>query len=1058
MQLNTLPVDGLRLILFYVHVDDLTRLFCAFDRRIMKVMSFPGALPYLQLEPAAIRVPRAPLRYLVSCIRNVTHLSLVCVKWAPQSLSLLLALNPIRLDIDDSILHESSLRLLCDIARDPSNTELRSQALFLESNGLPDFSRLTTRLETLTFNMTRESNGTRRCRSGSLPATITSLGGMMNYDVSTLPTGLRSLSLGNDVVQLDEVFARLSRLDTLELVGNSTLLFDDVAVFPRTLTSLMGRSIGPSADALLGFPALRDSSVSTFRLLSTNDLGIFQRVTCREPLANLPSNVTRLELALHSLRTWPPAPSLPGSPPPPYTWPLTLVSLNLALNFAFQPITGLSELSVLEELTLTGPFIVSSKANPIIKSDRLFLDTLPPRLKSVQIECAIFKPLSKFTSITPKLSLLTSLIANDFPLSELHQFRTLAPRCRVYYETSTDASSDVLVSKMKADGLSPNPYLVAFSQLSTAFTTPEELVAEITTRCECKHNMQDEIKVGHSNRIYVTTRLIRMDLNSMSTECSTLHMCSEPTSIEWRSLKPSKFVATLPHALTALELSSCVGTVILQSLPATLTSLTSTVTVTVSNDAGNRNLDEQKEWPFVQLRRLDTPNWTFMASQLGDLHELEVFKANIIDLADYNVIDLLTTAVSPKTRRNMKIGITYYITGAVVPDGEVDGMKCVTWSSICASTFEILKTALAAPMPDVCPSSRSVDDTVQVVHDMSFDVRATVGSVLKSSFQKPSTLICLPSSATTVILQLAQVARLSPNWKHATVQPNGLRPQASDKTDWSVLKVHFPPDDGLVFSRSNLLVRLTLSGLQVENEWIRELPSSLRFLHIAHSPKGQLFTDPLPPKLEVLLLEALNARSLESTPVTIALSILPPTLRKLALAIPFQLHHDAPLTEIELPCLKSVLLRCERKVALEMWNLLSKNAPVPRQFEVLGHPDPMIEATCPGLKLVPWLNLTDILRDNGEQIEGHPIELSCPSAIADVSQMCSESQEPTVEPAEHALVSEKPLSLSMPLSSPLATPMLAAPSSSGSSDANDTIESPHSGATVRRRAVKRRRA
>ena len=969
MQLNTLPVDGIRPILFYAHVDDLTRLFCTFDRRIMKAMSFPGALPYLRLKPATIGVPRAPLRYFVSCVRNVTHLSLVRVKWAPRSLSLLLALNPIRLDIDDEMLHESALTLLADVAKDPSNAELRSQALFLETTGLPNFSCLTTRLETLKFKNVVSTNVARLCRTKSLPPTITSLQGDMIYDMTSFPIGLRSLSLGNTTVALKEVFAACSRLESLELVGNDTVICERVA-FPSTLTSLISRSRNGPAQ-LLGFECwtMRQSSISTIKLVPPIEV---QRDPPRilDPLANLPATTTRLELVLYPPRnTTPTQPSLSA-------WPPMLRVLNLTLRLTNQPITALSELHVLEELTLKGPFHVSSEADPVIGSGTFFLDMLPPSLKIVDIDCYQFIPLSQFVSVTSKLSLLTCLVAHLFTLSELERFQKLAPRCRVYFESRSDTPSANMAFKFTESGLTHTPDLETFAKLSTAATTDKDSVIELSTRCGCVQNLQDG-RVGITNRVFVTSEMIWMDLKSMTNHDSTLHMCSKPESLVWRSMKPEKVDMTVPHALTHMHLSTCVGRISLQLLPATLTNLTSTATVMVKGGAENAFAAGINQWPFTQLRHLDTPNWTFMASQLGNLRELEVFNAIIVALADYNVVDLLTTAVGPKTRRNMKIGIFYYVTGAMVPDGDVDGLQDVTWDSICASTIETLKRALAAPMPDVCPPNASVDDTAQLVHDMAITGPATVGSVLKSLAIPRgaiSRLICLPSSATQINLKMERDSVLFPNWKLFKAQPNGLRPQFIRGDAKHLLHDRFGTGNVPIFPRSDILDRMTLSELY--SSAVFQLPTSLRFLHLHLRPAHLRSLNHFPPKLEVLILEATGSEESFSVP----LSSLPPTIRKIAWNFPFsgpatELQSSAEWLAAEFPCLSDVLLQCETaEVASNTWNLIqTKELPALRRFEVsLTTRQP--EFGRQDFKVVSRLILTDLLQDTCEPtLDSRPI-------------------------------------------------------------------------------------
>ena len=900
MSLSALPIDGICLILVYLDTSELTRLFCTFDRRMMKMLSFPGILSRLCLEPSSLLVSRAMVRYFVTHVRNVAHLSLIQAKWAPQSLSLLLTLNPISLDTDHNILHASSLRLLADLAEDPSNSELRSQASFLRSNGLPDFARLTTRLETLKFT-TSEKHHQSSPLAVSLPSTLTSLKGNLGCDISTLPAGLRSLETTNASVSLKEVFSRLTQLEELSLTQPIEIIREPEIVFP-----------------------------SNFTRLNANYRG-----TKLVKIPNLPSTVTRIDMVSQSGAMC-------------STFPLGLRVLNLSDKSFPKDMASLSSLKLLEEVSINAPMTVSFEKEVGPNTDLFYLASLPSSVKSITIDCSKLECLSKACAITPRMIALISLIVHGVRLEEFLLFRKHAPHCLLYFETLS-INGEMHSKRLYDYGYSPHPTALApLSGLVCAFSVPNDAL-ELTMRCDC-------LQGGETNSTFVRRaynhHLSWLELTSMMDGENALHACSKIHSIEVEGVRLSPTGLTPPHALTHINLDKARAEVSIQYFPATLTRLTSKAIVRVFQHF------PRTHWPMTNLKHLDTPKWTFDALTLGNLRDLEVFNAKIDNLADYNVIDLLTTAVGPKTRRNMRLSLSFYATGALVPDDDIHGLKSVDWSSIRGATTNFLKHALASPMPAV-PSESGLSDNIGPLELMSAikpDLIGRVVASLEHQLNIPDNApICIPSSATHVNLDEMFKIRVFPNQGHDAVMSNGLRNQFVNPTldSDSVLEADIP---GLVFPRDELLVRLTLLNVKIEDRWMHQLPSSLRFLHLHHTDQSHMSMTECPPKLEVMILQAKSIRRF-------SFSALPTSLRKMALVTfirDAQVSKDPGWT---LPNLHTLILNQISAGLLTSLRLALLISPLKR-FEVCTDR----ESLNPGfdeldIKCVSSIDLSDLLQD-----------------------------------------------------------------------------------------------
>ena len=861
MALNTLPVDGLRPILAFLDAEELTSLYCTFDRRIMQTMSFPGAVPFLCLESSVKHVSAPQILYFVRQVRNVTHLSLKDGVLTPLNLDLLVTLNPIRLDHAE-VKSLATTRRLFWTSRDTESDTPSSQSTFFGFEQPPHFTLLTRRLEILKLNSNVIQYKAQESLSIPLPPTLTSLRGNLSHDLASLPSGLRSLTLRNRDLDLNELFSRLPYLEKLVLEHAVLKCENSQLNFPKTLTYLrlawVGENIHPSSSIV----------------------------------SRLPTSLLRLD--------W----SAPGvhRDITQYQLPTGLRVLNLLGLKRGQNLLDFSLLSSLERFSLQGAISVSVASKVGYDASGFCLSSLPPSVKSISINCQRLIQLSKDTEITPSLTALESLIVQNLSISELGLLRKYAPRCRAYLQLRSERDRGATLRALSAR---PPDDINNFMRTLSAFNPDSESSVELTMRCNC---LQEGTNRSFVRRAIIE-RFTHLDLESMQDQYDTIHICSFVDSIALRGVAPYETVLTPPRPLTHMDLHSVSGTLDLSCLPKTLTRLSTKATFKV---VGANDSTSQRGWPCTQMKHLDTPNGSFMLHHFGDLRGLDVFKATVINVADYNVMNWLTTAVAPKTRRNMSISMTYYITGAAVPDGDVDGLKDVTWSSICAWTTETLKRALASPWAISELSGTPSDDNGHDTTDNSIDTD-TIGRVIKSFHvsETPGAYnpVCFPSSAVRVSMECEREIDVLPDMKLLPIEIDGSRVQLRD---YSLLNT------------TPCLSSSSVTMLQVSH--------SLRFiqlLNLRFFPDLKSFSMP---NLEVLILK--RAQTSESS--QFAFASLPTSLKTLALlgTSPWTLESSIPAS-FTLPNLSAALFEYipSSDLRMQVWKALTKS-PLKR-FEVV---------------------------------------------------------------------------------------------------------------------------
>lgn len=865
----------------------------------------------------------------MSHVRGVALLQLDRVNLTPERLRLLQTLNPTTLLIADDVYPSKALNTLEQLRKDPSNPDLRWKTEFLLPSGLPDYARLTPRLESLEFlpYLGYRSYLPDTWKATSLPSTLTSLGlghVILKSPCSGLfPPGLRVLTLHRAEVSLDELFENLPCLEALSLGKADEIEFSKDFVFPDTLTSLDLGIASVLPTMLRPHSPLRQSSIRIFKMITNSGR------TEPEPdliFSQLPTTVTNMDVDLSSLY---PEPRDYGP------WPPLLRALRLTYcGSNLTTVLKLKELSHLETFYLNTPRNLSALDTSLSDSNVEHMDSenessnweddgysehfdrpiflaaiLPSSLTKLYLRIRKFEPLSELSSITPMLSRLSSLEVDSFHLPDLDTFLQHAPNCRISWtrpiQLWSHGEGAFLINTFR-HLLSPILDSDAFINAIITFCMINQLHFEIAADAIPFYGARRlPATISAIIRQPSTNGLLHNFANNFLQILKNSTVFPKLASIQVRQAeKPSSnWFFGVPNFLTRLDLEYCPLPAKFFDLPATLTWLSSMTTEKIIEDSDVDFSRSRRPWPFDRLKHLDTPNWTIQAHHLGYLRDLEVFNICIADLADYNVIDLLTTAVTPNARRNMNIGITYYPTGSIIPD-DIEDFAEVDWASIGPKTDEILKRLLASPMPSLDAQSGSLDDNGSLIPESGVDSDTDlIGRVVKSIqiVERKYFPFCIPASATRFSINGdrkdhgGEGWHLFPNWRHATPHVNGLRsqiPNLSDLPDGDVVLAFNRPHSTTklpVFPRKDLLTHLNLYGVLLASRWFHSLPTSL--VHLDISCRGLLtnLTPPFPPVLETLILEDLwtPGRGGPRNRLNFSFSGLPSTLRSLVMKIPY---------------------------------------------------------------------------------------------------------------------------------------------------------------------------
>lgn len=886
--LHFLSLEVLRCTIAFLDAVSLAKLLCTFDGQVHRILSSSGALPEVIIPQNARKVHG--MRHLLATVRNVSRLSFESgTRLDPGTLALLATLNPLKLAIKTNFLSDSVIKLLEESKHSPNDAHLRSQTKFLLPNGLPDFSRLTTRLESLVLDIplgpSHYTSGKREFNEIRLPSTLTDLNidnSNMFIPFAILPSNLRSLTLNTVHIKLQEVFNHFTSLEVLVIRSVEAWQLGDSATgamtFPATLHTIIGYTVMlPSA--FISHPSLLSSSIAT--------ISISARDAPKKPipenfLSMLPNTVTSLTVDL--MHQEPKGAFL--SPLPPHLLLLRLTIQKLSPE-TMRDMYGLRQLQQLELETSTCISLCPRDSVPPSGHESLLLlNRLPSSLKKIYIIArAIQESLEDDTALEIPIA-LQSLHLPWIPLNRLERLHSLAPQChwRLQVQKSiTGAPEGQFLCSKFASLLYPTFDVVGFINTINHYYTSLNARFQLfygkpfqLTPLETKHVVffpdratPAETSVLGPKSFFFDGLLLKicplMESFEMNEDFAATHY-----SCLWRP----------PPTLTRLDLHESNFRLDTLALPASLTWLS-------SRARSDARKSTRLPWPFTHMKHLDTPFWDFNGDSIGNLQDLEVFRAQV-DLADYNVIEFLKLA--RKARSNMDVAITYYVTGALITDQETDEVGDVDWLKISAMTESVLRRQLAMPMPLGSESEKTELD-LQESGDTDLVGRG-VRSLREASNAFLPADICLPSWSRSVRIDLPHgfnlvsnhLARLSP-------QPNGLRPQGNKKIQTATSSAHSPladflPAETSIWPRGDILVSLTLLNVIIETHWIDSLPKSLRFLYLSSQDLDAARFSCFPPKLETLIVDDLQPQSETenrgSEVLFPSLSILPATLRHLA--------------------------------------------------------------------------------------------------------------------------------------------------------------------------------
>lgn len=838
-RINTLPLDILRPILAYLDINTLMELFLTHNRDLQTLISSPNALNDLFIETELkVHVQKATYRWFLSSLRDVPRLRFASfVYWSPQSIPLLLALNPRELEVNAGFLHASVGRMLEDAALHPDNPKLRRLAQFFLPNRIPNFSVLTPRLESLmiasdAFIGLQSISRALGANEFRVPATLTKLqlsSSIALTSIRELPQ-LLSIDLSSKTVNLESLFACFSSLQELTIRDATLQISDSLAILP-SLNSITYEGPLASSIALWSHPALKQSLVSSISIeCSKSDnfsldlnLASWFPTTLKSLLFLVTSPFEDAEADARDRCVF--LRSLPS----------TLTSLSIDPRF-LSPVEGgrihiLDSMVYLRDLTSLKhlQFVTTSwRTGPSFNLS--VLGKMPPKLKSLHIHSTHVLRLTS-DEIRKLPQTLTSLQVDSFDLELVEVFKTHLQSCRLRIANST-----------------------------TPWEIPERALE--ATNCWLPH--LDLYKLNSALVDYYATIWISLPLVSLLYKPIKSDPRLEP-HLGLHSPDDEKQVQRFASRLKSVNLypydkmEPNFGT-----YPAGVTSITAPLAT-----------GQFSQWPFTSLTHLDSPRTSISFAHWPHLQRMTTIKAAIHGIDDFNVLPFVTSILSRKARFHSSISIYTNATGALLPDTTEFRMSDDDWSSISDRTHSILRGRLASPMPAL---EASPNESPQL--DEYFVENDTIGRVIRFlsvvAYFKPGPSICLPPSATLASITLEKRLKWSvaPDWMMApATPPNVLR--------LPPLKVDPPPP--IVFPSE--ITRLELYNVLLGAAPLA-FPETLLYLAITYK------TRPLPdrshPAIEIALpssLQVLILWSLATTPsIHQPLKSLPSSLIHLALS------------------------------------------------------------------------------------------------------------------------------------------------------------------------------
>lgn len=942
MSLASFSREGIHVIMRYVDLESLVRLYVTFDRRLQRSMSSAGALPYLRIRPITM-IPKAPIKYFLSNIKSPRHIEFEKdVRWSAFTLPLLTALAPEFLTLNAGFLHFSTYRLLSDAessgdrqlkAAASNFTKLARYAILNVSSVLPRLQSLTILCE-LNQIVEESPNHTPGFQEAwgsfqrvdafhhGLPKSLTALSYIDNMHhlledsqvtrlASYRPPSLTRLKMDLACTResLLPIFTHCPHLEQLDIVDPtayslfhpsksqnqaleghaSDINFGRTLPFPTHLTC-MSFHFGECTPGRAYFDAL-DLTSSRITSFTVN-------VTSHNVVAD------SLDFGL--------------------LLPVSVTSLTVKGHDACRRVTGLP--SGLTELNWTcSPWDCDCNVMAMVNSlkalkklEMVLHDSKGPEDAMICIRQSAHLLPSSLTSLHASLT-----------LSQINAVMAHLPDCIVYSTENVSLwakdTSDVLLSDPElASAVQPvfNLYGLAvalnakyrsraFFNLGAAYY---KLPASYRSSIEFVALASDFERIEKKKRGGLTSDGELIEASQKQTFgdfvlAGSIQLCPwNPGRIIGYGVRRKMFplleridinfpggwtmTESLPEHLTVLDLhhSDIRDGLSWHIFPASLTRITSYSPATL--------YDSTKSGNFL-LQHFDAPKWSInITSNLTGLFntDMTAFRVNEIEgIYDYHVIPFLQ-AFSPKTLLNASMSFSVTLTGAIFPR-QGDSTKTLNSVSLAARTLEILRSQVESFELDIKPVHAGLD-TQNVLHD---DLGAASGANLPVATHKIVNGLAVRNAYDAKLgnevaflsfpiyegleevdlvgsTRWAWIGEMPPAHLSSLHERPTLNIGSSPHFSPSGVDIEYPLALGSTL-RTLKLTKLNLNAFVFPSSW----PSSLKLLTvISEHPLDHCRFEALPPSLETLHL-ASEARGSAASQLPFSLRLLPQSLQSLTI-------------------------------------------------------------------------------------------------------------------------------------------------------------------------------
>lgn len=690
MSLREFSLESIRPIFRFCDLESLVRLYATFDSRIQKLLRSRLAIPVLDLGLLKT-LPRGPTRYLVRALQDVERLELPDnAEWSPSSLSLLSSLNPYELSFGANLLHPSVKLLSRDAVTRPEDPAIGRLMQMMKPVGFPHLPSLTSHLHTL--NITCELNSVWSDPISfsriELPPSITCLTlpltPLSESDIKTLSSGLIALSLSKTSVDgLYAIFGRFASLESLSLSCPQEPTDDEVmrhrfVEAPSSLTNLQIKSGS--------FPSFLFNGIAFHPCVRLSRIGIDCKMLIErheDPDAELDFSASVWPVALRSLSlsaqfasilaTSITLPRLPHS-----LTELEVIGSQRLLAEAMAPLpSSLSKLTVVDLWNRHAPFTRNELPSSITWL-KLALDR--------GLEASDFEVLP---------ATLVELHTSKFDLTRLEALRTRSPNCHLHimdliFLDILWENGLFLLPKFAAL-VSPALDLVALHHALDLYGVSEKLNLEVSIQSIAQFALSTSTLKYRPLSPSNTLRGHSVVINSIHSLIERALLLPDFTEIDVDGVTLALDDFFFRSSLTRMDLGNC--HISLNTLPSTLTHLTSSSIVDVTSLRPDTMMPN-----FVVL---DAPNWTFPANYflLCTLDSCTVLRCKIAKMRDIDVVPFLTSKVSGKTRLNMSVSISVFVTGTLIDREALIGLKDLDYDTAKRLTSDKLHLALGSPMP-----------------------------------------------------------------------------------------------------------------------------------------------------------------------------------------------------------------------------------------------------------------------------------------------------------------------------------------------------------------------